>query len=177
MPKLENLIAAQQKPSVDPMQAATMALLNKMVKKEADDMSNGDLAKGLLAAMEAQQKEIHSLVKTLVPRETTKDVKDALASLAKSQAAISEKISKIVIPENSNEDVLNAVNALRDAIQSVRLPEPDLTPLLVEMQKVRPNVDLKPIMDKLDADEEWEHTPEREDFSGKITRIVSKRIA
>lgn len=185
MGALDKLIEAKkgQASKGDPMQVAMLELVSRLADKHRNELSNTEMARGLIASLEAMQKETQKLVKSLDQSKANSDVASALKTIANSQEKLAQQVSKL--QNTDNEPVIKAVNALREAIQSVQLPEPDLTPIMAEMRRMKPpkRPELKMILDKVEAmeasyrGETWRFTPERNDFDDKIKEVIATRVS
>jgi hypothetical protein len=179
MGALDKLIEQRRGQSSDPMQVAMLELVTRLSDKQRNELSNTEMAKGLIASLEAMQKETAKLVKSLDQSKANGDVAKALGSISKAQNAMSKQLSSLKFPETDMKPVIEAVNNLRTAIQSVSLPEPDLTPIMAEMKRMKPpkRPELKMILDKLETPEKWEFTVDRDQYSDRIESVTATKVS
>lgn len=193
MGKLENAIAvlnSQQEPSApvaaDPVSAATIALLEKMTRDKS--VSNSQLANALGKGLDAMHKELNKAIGAIDGAKdrgklaeslnsTRTEIKGLVSVLERSQTALKRDIEvavKALSSEISGANARDSVEQLKAAIQAVRLPESDFTPVIEKLDQQNEMLQ-RIIMQNAENPEQWSFEVQREDFSDKITSVTATR--
>ena len=81
---------------------------------------------------------------------------------------------KALSSEISGANARDSVEQLKAAIQAVRLPESDFTPVIEKLDQQNEMLQ-RIIMQNAENPEQWSFEVQREDFSDKITSVTATR--
>lgn len=193
MGKLDSVLAARTGKSVDPVQSATLALLSKL--NDDRSISNAQLASAISKGLDALYSEVVKVIRSTDSTGKAAAIEKTLLSTAKSVENLAKQLKSLetlsgieslrsdvasVSEKVSDDSMKRSVDALRSAIQGVKIPTPDLTPVLaVSKAQESLNGALANLNTRLDSQmsEEWTFEVEREDFTDKIKNVTARRVA
>lgn len=196
MAKLEHLLKSRSNGNTDPIQAASLALLTKL----SDDrgVSTTQLANAIAQGLDALHRELVKAIKSVDSSQGTASIEKAVGQVGTGIGKLTEQLTQVTKEaakdrqtlgnlrnelrafreESKSGPMTESIDRLRDAVQGVEIPSPDLSPVLnVVRTQERLDKALAELNKRLDRSEEWTFSVEREDFSDKIKQVRAVQVA
>lgn len=171
------------------MQTALLAMMQKALERNEQEVSNRDVAEFVHAVVKASGAEISKYLKGMKDsmESGSGEMMEAVKRLEKALGTSSESSAKAGA-EGQNA-LLSEIKAARKAIEGAvgkikmpDVPKVDLEPIVEALEALtgREIPDHSPalasIQAKLEAPAKWAFDIERDDFSGRMTKVIATKL-